>query len=217
MQFLFCWVMKKKLCCLCSSALTSVVGSSLGPEPDGQLFYYWATPIVLMHLSPAPMWSQLVDIWPHGMTDIFCRSSVTWSVLTPIFPRQDLTLWPRIAWTHGCCDYRHESPPHLALPHFLLWTRKRLSQTFTRFDASWSWSHVLHSTPAPSSLILCLHCLWVNFYFTFIIDVTFIDNILYLLKRKIFTRVMMFIVKISRLCIFKYIFLEIYIHRYTWV
>lgn len=131
--------------------------------------------------------------------------------------RIDLTLWPRIAWTHGCWDYRHESP-HLALLHFLLWIRKRLSQTFPRFDASRSGSHVLHSAPAPSNLTLCLHCLWVNFYFTFIFDVTFIDNILYLLKRKIFTtRVMMFIVKKSRLCIFKYIFLEIYIHRYIWV
>lgn len=157
---------------------------------------WWSTLLFLSytHSTYAPQscsCGQLVDIWPHGMTDIFCRSSVTWSVLTPIFPKQDLTLWPRIAWTHGCCDYRHESPPHLALLHFLLWTRKRLSQTFPRFDASWSWSHVLHSTPAPSNLTLCLRCLWVNFYFTFIIDVTFIDNII-LVERKIFTtRVMM--------------------------
>lgn len=43
---------------------------------------------------------------------------------------------------------------------------------------------VLHSTPDPSDLTLCLRCLWVNFYFTFIFDVTFIDNISILVEKE---------------------------------
>lgn len=143
MRFLFWWVMKKKLCWLSVFVSPHLCGW-IKRRPwawQSTLLLLSYTQLVLLYLSPAPVWSQLVDIWPHGMTYTFCRSSVIWSVLTPIFPRQDRTLWLRIAWTHGYWDYRHESP-HLVLLHFLLWTRKRLSQTFTRFDPSWSQSHV---------------------------------------------------------------------------
>lgn len=218
MQFLFWWVMKKKLCWL-SVFLNPHLCGWIKPRP----WAWWSTllllsytQLVLLYLSPAPVCSQLVDIWPHGTTDTFCRSSVIWSVLTPNFSetgsysvaQNSLNLWVLglQAWIWLCFTFFSEQGKACPKPSLDLMLPGAVA-TF-----------VLHSTPFPSNLSLCLRCLWANFYFTFIFDVTFIGNILYLLKRKIFTtRVMMFIGKKSHLCIFKHIFVEIYIHRYTWV